>query len=152
MARTAAGRVRRQEWILRRPTAPILDPGPSSSAASVLTRARPGWPVRRVLVVVGSPVPTLRRHGLESSPPQDVPLPKSTPSLGLWRRLGAGNTSGTHVLRWNKRPAWLRTTGVPRRGGLLRLIFEEDRSGIATCLKTVKTDPLISVEDCENFP
>jgi len=33
------------------------------------------------------------------------------------RGLGAGNTSGTRVLRWNKRPACLQTTEVPGRGG-----------------------------------
>jgi hypothetical protein len=31
-SRAAAGRVRPQEWILRRPTTTILDPGPSSAA------------------------------------------------------------------------------------------------------------------------
>jgi len=58
------------------------------------TRARPGWPVRRVLAVVDPPVPTLRRHGLESSPPQHVPLPSPPPPLAFGGGWGRGTQAG----------------------------------------------------------
>jgi hypothetical protein len=46
-------------------------------------RSVSGWPVRRVLAVVCSCEPTLRRHHLQSSPPQHVPRPSPPPPLAL---------------------------------------------------------------------